>query len=710
MDEWPSKSATALVCLSVSRLAAYGEPVEGTPFGRYRLIDLLGRGGMGEVWRAYDPVNARYVALKVLPANYADDQVSQERFRREARAAAGLDDPHVVPIYDSGEIEGRLFVSMKLIKGHDLQALVDDGPLPPARAVSIIEQIASALHTAHEVDLVHRDVKPSNILVAKNDFAYLIDFGIARAAGEAGLTSTGSTIGTWAYMAPERFQQGIADARADIYALACVLHQALTGEQPFPGRAIEQIAVAHMLEPPPRPSESQAKVPAAMDEVIAAGMAKDPERRYQTATELAAAAEAALTAPTSVLSVDTGPAVAEPAIVDTPHSVPPVINAAARPPSQQLAAPSELATPTREPAVLDDAGAPSCAAETLAASVPVDPAAAATQLAPAREQSAGVDRQQPSALATTHVVARSPGRPWLRRPRNAIIVAVIVLVVATISITAYLATRPSSHKPAWTPTASGYGQQTELPFTGLGHPEGVAVDALGSVYVADQGRGNVVKLAAGSNTQTVLPFTGLNWPAGVAVDSAGTVYMADRGNGSVKELLSGSSESTSLSFEIGTGFPAGVAVDTAGNVFVTIWESSSLRVVKLAAGSHAAAVLPFTDLSHPEGVAVDAPGSVYVADYENNRVVKLAAGSHAAAVLPFTDLSGPAGVAVDSAGFVYIADSGNDRVLKLAGGPGTQTVLPFTGLSGPTGVAVDSTGTVFVTDTNNKRVLKLPVQ
>ena len=112
----------------MERLAAYGGPVEGTPFGRYRLIGLLGRGDMGEVWRAYDPVTARFVALKVLPANYADDEVSQERFRREARAAAGLDDPHVVPIYDSGEIEGRLFVSMKLIKGHDLQALVDDGP------------------------------------------------------------------------------------------------------------------------------------------------------------------------------------------------------------------------------------------------------------------------------------------------------------------------------------------------------------------------------------------------------------------------------------------------------------------------------------------------------------------------------------------------------------------------------------------------------
>src|ERR1700724_2056976 len=160
------------------------EDTEGTPFGRYRLLELLGRGGIGEVWRAQDPVNARYVALKVLPANFADDEVFKERFRREARAAAGLDEPHVVPIYDFGEIEGRLFVSMRLINGRDLQDLLGEGPLRPARAVWIIEQIASALHAAHRIGLVHRDVKPSNMLVAEDDFAYLIDFGIARAMDE----------------------------------------------------------------------------------------------------------------------------------------------------------------------------------------------------------------------------------------------------------------------------------------------------------------------------------------------------------------------------------------------------------------------------------------------------------------------------------------------------------------------------------------------
>jgi serine/threonine protein kinase len=252
---------------------------------------------MGEVWRAYDTTIDRVVALKVLPANFAGDQAFQERFRREARAAAGLDEPHVVPIHDFGEIEGRLFVTMRLIKGRDLQDLLHDGPLPPARAVWIIEQIAPALHAAHEVGLVHRDVKPSNILVAKNDFAYLIDFGIARAAGETALTSTGMTIGTWAYMAPERLNTGDADARADIYALACVLHEALTGQRPYPGDSLERQIVGHLTTPPPRPSVIRRGLPAEFDAVIAKGMAKDPDHRYATTLKLAEHARSAITAP-----------------------------------------------------------------------------------------------------------------------------------------------------------------------------------------------------------------------------------------------------------------------------------------------------------------------------------------------------------------------------------------------------------------------------
>ncbi|OBF89706.1 hypothetical protein A5791_16740 [Mycobacterium sp. 852002-51163_SCH5372311] len=272
----------------------------GTPFGRYRLLDLLGRGGMGEVWRAFDTVTERVVALKVLPTEFADDAVFQERFRREAKSAAGLDEPHVVPIYDFGEIDGRLFVTMRLIKGRDLQGILNEGPMDPGRAVRIIDQVASALHAAHQVNLVHRDVKPSNILVCEDDFAYLIDFGIARAAGQSSLTGTANVIGTWAYLAPERITADQTDARADIYALACVLYECLTGSQPFPGNSLEQQMGGHLSLPPPRPSERRPDIPAQLDAVIAKGMAKRPDDRYSTTRELARAATAAATGPATV--------------------------------------------------------------------------------------------------------------------------------------------------------------------------------------------------------------------------------------------------------------------------------------------------------------------------------------------------------------------------------------------------------------------------
>ena len=194
------------------------------------------------------------VALKVLPAQLASDPQFEERFRREAFAAPDSTSRTWCRSIDFGEIDGRLYVDMRLIEGRDLQSILADGPLEPARAVRIVDQVASALHAAHRIGLVHRDVKPSNILVAEDDFAYLIDFGIARAVGETKLTSTGSVIGTWAYLAPERLTSGQVDARADIYALTCVLHECLTGSQPFPSTSLEQQIAAHVSMPPPRPS------------------------------------------------------------------------------------------------------------------------------------------------------------------------------------------------------------------------------------------------------------------------------------------------------------------------------------------------------------------------------------------------------------------------------------------------------------------------
>lgn len=271
--------------------------MDGTPFGHYRLVEVLGRGGMGVVWRAYDTVTDRVVAIKVLPANLSEDEGFQLRFRREAHAAARLNDPHVIPIHNYGEIDGRLYVDMRLIEGRDLQTVLADGPLTTTRAVRIIEQVAKALNAAHRIGLVHRDVKPSNILIDEDDFAYLIDFGLAHGANQKKLTNTGGVIGSWPYMSPERMRAGEVDARADIYALACVLYECLTGDQPFPGDTFESQALAHLSDPPPRPSITQPDVPPQVDDVIATGMAKDPDQRYATTIELAVAARDAITEP-----------------------------------------------------------------------------------------------------------------------------------------------------------------------------------------------------------------------------------------------------------------------------------------------------------------------------------------------------------------------------------------------------------------------------
>ncbi|GAA3463997.1 protein kinase [Saccharothrix longispora] len=278
-------------------------------FGPYRIGPLLGRGGMGEVHRAHDTAHDRVVALKRLSPAYHDDEAFRARFRREAQIVARLREPHVIPIHAYGEIDGRLYLDMRLVEGSDLTELIAAGPLEADRAVRIVEQVASALDAAHADGLVHRDVKPSNVLVAPGDFVYLVDFGIARSASPTAthITASGEVVGTLDYMAPERFDGGgVVDGRADVYALACLLFACLTGRRPFTADGTAAQIWAHMQEPPPRASDHNALLPAALDHVIARGMAKDPGARHETAGALAQAARAALTGPGTTPGPDPG--------------------------------------------------------------------------------------------------------------------------------------------------------------------------------------------------------------------------------------------------------------------------------------------------------------------------------------------------------------------------------------------------------------------
>jgi serine/threonine-protein kinase len=271
----------------------------GERFGHYRLDELIGRGGMGDVHRAFDTVKKRTVALKLLPAHLAQDQDFQARFRREAELAARLTEPHIIPIHDYGEIAGQLFIDMRLIPGTDLAGLIRQvGPLPPARAVAIVAQVASALAAAHAERLIHRDVKPSNVLISETDrgedFVHLVDFGVAHSEAATALTATGATIGTVDYMAPEQFEAGKIDSRVDVYALGCVLYEALTASKPFPAGGLAAKMSAHMLAPVPRPSQLRPGIPAGLDDVVAKAMAKRPDQRFASTTELAISAQQCL--------------------------------------------------------------------------------------------------------------------------------------------------------------------------------------------------------------------------------------------------------------------------------------------------------------------------------------------------------------------------------------------------------------------------------
>jgi serine/threonine-protein kinase len=269
-------------------------------FGPYRVEQLIARGGMGEVLRAYDTRHDRLVALKLLHESIALDESFRERFKREAHAVARLREPHVIPIHAYGEIDGRLYLDMRLVDGEDVSTLLArERALSPEWVLDVLGQVADALDAAHAEGLVHRDVKPSNILISRTGFAYLVDFGITYSMGvaERGLTSTGSAVGTVDYMAPERFTAGAVDQRADVYSLACVLYQCVTGEKPFAGETVLALAHAHLSEPPPVASSRVRGLPRALDEVIACGMAKDPGGRFTSARALINAAWGALRSP-----------------------------------------------------------------------------------------------------------------------------------------------------------------------------------------------------------------------------------------------------------------------------------------------------------------------------------------------------------------------------------------------------------------------------
>jgi tetratricopeptide (TPR) repeat protein len=265
----------------------------GTELGGYRIVEPLGSGGTSVVYRAEHVRLGRPAALKLLTPGFGESDF-HERFLRESQLAASLDHPSIVPVYDAGDEDGVLYIAMACVDGDDLKTLLaEEGRLDVRRALRILGQIGSALDAAHARGLVHRDVKPANILVGEGDRAFLSDFGVVKELAGNGTTRTGSFIGTIEYCAPEQIEGEDVDGRADVYALACVLYECLTGEPPFHRPSEVAVLNAHLHTPPPKLSRTAPDLPAALEPVISKALSKSPLDRYATCAELIAAARAA---------------------------------------------------------------------------------------------------------------------------------------------------------------------------------------------------------------------------------------------------------------------------------------------------------------------------------------------------------------------------------------------------------------------------------
>ncbi|MEC3916225.1 serine/threonine-protein kinase [Nocardia sp. CDC160] len=627
----------------------------GTPFGHYRLLRVLGEGGMGRVYEAYDTRSDRVVALKVLPTHSASDPQFRERFRRESRAAAGLNDPHVIPIHQYGEIEGRLYLDMRLVHGVSVDAVLEQGgPMSPAAAVSVVAQVASALTAAHAQGLVHRDVKPSNMLLCADAFVNLIDFGLARTAGQAGLTGSGAAIGTFAYMSPERLA-GVADARSDVYALTCALYECLTATKPFPGTSLEHQITAHLVNNPPRPSLIRPEVPAAFDEVIARGMAKNPEKRYQTPAELAEAARRALT--------DT---------VVTPSTEPPPVSE--QPVAQSVPA-TALAKTEKATVIPAPTGKkPPRRRVLLILSVALAVVAATTWFATRGEQSSSA---APTSLTAAPTLPEAPSFKVGNNPEN------VTLDPAT--HTAYVGNNDIGS--IWVVDTVSHAVTATIQ-VGRSALSALVLDPqTHTLYTSGLGAVSVIDTKSRSVTATI--NVGHSALQGMALDlDAHALYTSDGLSIAVIDTVS---RAVTTSFAVGR-YPRQLEVDPATHTLYAInYHDGSVSEIDTASGSVTATVKVG---NNPKGLVLDrALHTAYVANYDDGTVSVIDTTSHtvtATVGLGRTPI-GAMGVALDPGTHTVYATNVTEGTVSIIDGTSHLITSTITVGDSPLDLAVDPT-------------------
>ena len=636
----------------------------GSVFAGYRIESVLDRGGMGVVYRATDPVLGRGVALKIVAPEHTRDPAAVARFKNEARLAASFEHPNIVPVYGGGEYQGVVYLAMRLVPGTDLRHVIADGRVELPVIERVVAHVASALDAAHARGLVHRDVKPANILLtgaAGAEHAYLADFGITKQLGtSAGLTRTGAWVGTPDYVAPEQIQGQAVDGRADVYSLGCVLYELLTGDVPYPRDSHVAKLWAHMNEPPPSPRHRRPDLPEAFDEVVARATAKRPADRYDTAGQLAAALEAAMprraTEPTHPDGLPPAAPTDETTIAEYPSAA--GRGAAADEPPRRRTPATATPRPPRAARRRRTLLVPIAAIAAVLAAV----AAAITVLGGDGERPAAAPTARPTATATREAAATGPfalaggpdelaigaGAVWVAESRAERLTRIDPRTGATTSVrvgpdpdgvaVAFGSVWVSVTGADEVVRVSTDARPKVLGAVKVGaRPEGLAASN-NSIWVANSGDGTLTQIDPATRATRTVPGVARE-PVAVAV-GAGAVWVADRAGGALARVDGGQHRLVATIEGIGPD-PRAVAI-----VGRDVWVATAAdgRVWRVRGDANAVAGSVRVGGS-PRGIAADG-GHLWATDHTGDRLVEVDPAAMRVAKRRAV-AAGPIGVAAD---------------------------------------------------------------